>query len=103
MNVETFEYKNISFVVSDIAGKIGFRRLYRIYYEQLQCQGIIYVIDSNDRERIDDTYGMCDSCKEELHRLLAEDIVRDAKLLVFGMIDYFRDLIDINIYVCNSQ
>eukprot|EP01083_Nonionella_stella_P013011 36748_1 len=41
------------------------------------------VVDSNDRERIDDS-SACDSAKEELHRMLAEDELRGAVLLVFA-------------------
>jgi len=47
-------------------------------------QGIIFVVDSNDRERIDDSSGADNSAKEELHRMLAEDELRDAALLVFS-------------------
>merc|ERR1719295_1692310 len=45
---------------------------------------IIFVVDSNDRERIDDASGADNSAKEELHRLLAEDELRHAVLLVFA-------------------
>merc|ERR1719430_1271310 len=50
-NVETVEYKNISFTVWDV--------------------------DSNDRERIAEA-------RDELNRMLAEDELRDAVLLVFA-------------------
>ncbi len=40
-------------------------------------------MDSNDGERIDDGNAY-DNAKEELHRMLAEDELRDAVLLVFG-------------------
>merc|ERR1712154_673062 len=39
---------------------------------------------SNDRERIDDSSGSDDNAKEELHRMLAEDELRDAAVLVFA-------------------
>ena len=42
------------------------------------------MVDSNDRERIDDTKGTDNSAKEELHRMLAEDELREATLLVFA-------------------
>ena len=41
------------------------------------AQGLIFVVDSNDRDRIDDA-------KEELHRMLNEDELRDAVVLVFA-------------------
>merc|ERR1712182_125559 len=39
--------------------------------------GLIFVVDSNDRDRIDDA-------KEELSRMLNEDELRDAVVLVFA-------------------
>jgi len=74
-NVETVEYKNISFTVWDVGGQDKIRPLWRHYYQN--TQGIIFVVDSNDRDRID-------SAKDELARMLAEDELRDAVLLVFA-------------------
>ena len=48
-NVETVEYKNISFTVWDVGGQDNIRPLWRHYY--VGTQGLIYVVDSNDRER----------------------------------------------------
>merc|ERR1712147_388917 len=81
-NVETVEYKNISFTVWDVGGQDKIRPLWRHYYQN--TQGIIFVVDSNDRERIDDASGSDNSAKEELHRMLAEDELRDAVILVFA-------------------
>merc|ERR1711992_115035 len=81
-NVETVEYKNISFTVWDVGGQDKIRPLWRHYFQN--TQGIIFVVDSNDRERIDDASGSDNSAKEELHRMLAEDELRDAVLLVFA-------------------
>lgn len=74
-NVETVEYKNISFTVWDVGGQDKIRLLWRHYYQN--TQGIIYVVDSNDRERIEDA-------REELHRMLAEDELKDAIVLVMA-------------------
>lgn len=41
------------------------------------CSGLIFVVDSNDRERIGEA-------KEELNRMLNEDELREAALLVFA-------------------
>lgn len=41
------------------------------------CVGLIFVVDSNDRERVGEA-------REELMRMLAEDELRDAVLLVFA-------------------
>ncbi|KAJ1846095.1 Arf GTPase arf1 [Coemansia sp. RSA 2703] len=74
-NVETVEYSNISFTVWDVGGQDKIRPLWRHYYQN--TQGIIYVIDSNDRDRISEA-------REELQRMLNEDELRDAILLVFA-------------------
>merc|ERR1711874_378032 len=77
-NVETVEYKNISFTVWDVGGQDKIRPLWRHYFQN--TQGLIFVVDSNDRERIDGDNG----AKDELHRMLAEDELRDAVLLIFA-------------------
>lgn len=116
-NVETVEYKNISFTVWDVGGQDKIRPLWRHYFQNTQglCDsnwaphlltssatnvfnssalqdarhvscthyssifvaGLIFVVDSNDRER-------CNEAREELMRMLAEDELRDAVLLVFA-------------------
>merc|ERR1712151_158705 len=74
-NVETVEYKNISFTVWDVGGQDKIRPLWRHYYQN--TQGVIFVVDSNDRERIDDRLGQLPQkynitmpAKEELHSML---------------------------------
>ena len=74
-NVETVEYKNISFTVWDVGGQDKIRPLWRHYFQN--TQGIIFVVDSNDRERISEA-------REELQRMLNEDELREALLLVFA-------------------
>ncbi|XP_007456785.1 PREDICTED: ADP-ribosylation factor 2-like isoform X2 [Lipotes vexillifer] len=68
-NVETVEYKNISFTVWDVGGQDKIRPLWRHYFQN--TQGLIFVVDSNDRERVNEA-------REELTRMLAEDELRDA-------------------------
>jgi small GTP-binding protein len=82
LSVETVDYKNISFTVWDVGGQDKIRPLWRHYYQN--TQGIIFVVDSNDEERIDDSKGCEHSAKDELHRMLSEDELRDAVLLVFA-------------------
>merc|ERR1712187_508116 len=74
-NVETVNYKNISFTVWDIGGQEKIRSLWRYYYQN--TQGVIFVIDSNDRDRIEDA-------REELTKILVEDEMRDVVLLVLA-------------------
>lgn len=89
-NVETVEYKNISFTVWDVGGQdkvrqrsgavlllvyppptpspcapapLQIRPLWRHYFQN--TQGLIFVVDSNDRDRIGEA-------KEELQRMLNE-------------------------------
>src|ERR1700733_897997 len=91
-NVETVEYKNISFTVWDVGGQDKIRPLWRHCKHNLynlyilftfhlldfqNTQGIIFVVDSNDRERVSEA-------REELQRMLNEDELRDALLLVFA-------------------
>merc|ERR1712031_95986 len=74
-NVETVEYKNITFTMWDVGGQEKIRPLWRHY-----CQGtngLIYVVDSNDRDRIEDA-------REELEKMLNEDEMADAVVLVFA-------------------
>merc|ERR1712083_706007 len=74
-NVETVEYKNIRFTVWDIGGQDKIRKLWRYYYEN--TQGLIFVVDSSDRDRVEDA-------REELSKILDEEEMRDAVLLVFA-------------------
>jgi len=74
-NVETVKYKNINFTVWDVGGQYKIRPLWRHYYEN--TNGVIFVVDSNDRARIDEA-------GEELMRVLAADELRNASVLVFA-------------------
>merc|ERR1712187_201493 len=71
----TVEYKNISFTVWDVGGQSKIRPLWRHYYQGMR--GLIYVIDSSDRDRIEDA-------REELMHILNDEEMRDAVLLVFA-------------------
>ncbi|CAA2964785.1 ADP-ribosylation factor 2-like isoform X1 [Olea europaea subsp. europaea] len=74
-NVETVDYKNVSFTVWDVGGQDKIRPLWRHYFKN--TNGLIFVVDSNDRERISEA-------RDELHRMLSEDELRDATLLVLA-------------------
>jgi len=74
-NVETVEHKSVSFTVWDVGGKDKIRPLWRHYFQG--CDALVMVIDSNDRDRAGDA-------RDELHRMLNEDELRDAALLVFA-------------------
>ncbi|XP_072181796.1 ADP-ribosylation factor 4-like [Diadema setosum] len=74
-NVETVEYKNISFTVWDVGGQDKIRPLWRHYFQN--TQGLIFVVDSNDRERMEEA-------KEELFKIMGEEALKDAVLLIFA-------------------
>merc|ERR1712218_618758 len=74
-NVETVEYKNLNFTVWYVGGQDRIRPLWRHYYQG--TNGLLYVVDSNDRDRSEDA-------REELTKMLNEDEMRDAVLLVFA-------------------
>lgn len=59
----------------DIGGQDKIRPLWRHYYDN--TQGIIFVIDSNDRERIE-------AARLEMNRMLNEDQLRDSVLLIMA-------------------
>eukprot|EP01107_Rhizomastix_libera_P014425 TRINITY_DN461_c0_g1_i3.p1 TRINITY_DN461_c0_g1~~TRINITY_DN461_c0_g1_i3.p1 ORF type:complete len:180 (+),score=35.34 TRINITY_DN461_c0_g1_i3:124-663(+) len=74
-NVETVDYRNIHFTVWDIGGQDTIRPLWRHYYEN--TEGLIFVVDSNDRERIDEA-------AMELGKMLQEDQLRNANVLILA-------------------
>ncbi|XP_055333250.1 ADP-ribosylation factor 1-like isoform X3 [Paramacrobiotus metropolitanus] len=62
---ETVEHDNSRFRVWDVSGHVR------------KIEGLIFVVDSNDRGRVVEA-------REELMRMLAEDELRDAVLLIFA-------------------
>eukprot|EP01012_Entosiphon_sulcatum_P005007 TRINITY_DN1211_c0_g1_i1.p1 TRINITY_DN1211_c0_g1~~TRINITY_DN1211_c0_g1_i1.p1 ORF type:complete len:191 (+),score=27.81 TRINITY_DN1211_c0_g1_i1:24-575(+) len=74
-NVETVQYKNINFMIWDVGGQDKLRRLWRHYFENIDA--LIYVVDTNDRARIQ-------LSADELHRLMDEPALAEATLLVLA-------------------
>lgn len=75
-NVECVEYKNISFTVWDVGGQDRIRRLWRHYFEN--TQGLVYVVDSSDRERMQEA-------RDELMHIMDEpSFPPDAAVLVLA-------------------
>lgn len=74
-NVETVQYRNVSFTVWDVGGQHKIRSLWRHYYQG--THGLIFVVDSSDRDRFEEA-------AQELQGLLAFDEMRDAKVLVLA-------------------
>merc|ERR1712224_321316 len=74
-DVETVQYKSINFIVWDVGGQDKIRKLWRYYYQN--TQGLIFVIDSSGRDRIEDA-------REELSKMLADEEMAEAVVLVFA-------------------
>ena len=74
-NVETVSYKNVTFTVWDVGGQDRIRPLWRHYYQS--ANGIIFVVDSNDRDRVGEA-------KRELDKMLQEVELQGAVLLVYA-------------------
>ncbi|XP_036192583.1 ADP-ribosylation factor 1-like [Myotis myotis] len=72
-NVETLEYKNISFVVWDVNSQDKIRPLWSRYCKD--GEGLIFVVDSTDQERMDEA-------RQEIMRMMTE--LEDVVLLVLA-------------------
>lgn len=71
----TVDYNNVQFTVWDVGGQDKIRPLWRHYFQN--TQGLIYVVDSNDRDRIHEA-------RDELFKMLGEEELRKATVLVFA-------------------
>jgi len=74
-NVETIKYKSIRFDCWDAGGQAKFRRLWHHYCQN--SQGVIFVVDSTDEERMPEA-------RDELHRIMEEESLRGTVLLVLA-------------------
>ena len=74
-NVEQLDYKGLRFTIWDVGGQDKIRILWKHYYQN--SDGIIFVIDSNDKERFE-------KVRETLLLCLNEEELRDAALLIFA-------------------
>lgn len=74
-NVETVKYKNINFNVWDVGGQDRIRTLWKHYYAH--TDGIIYVVDAADRDRVP-------KAAQQLQKVLSEDELTGASLLVLA-------------------
>ncbi|XP_052096056.1 uncharacterized protein LOC127731163 isoform X2 [Mytilus californianus] len=75
-NVETITYKDNEFTIWDMGGQENIRRLWRHYF--LRIRGILFVIDSADKDRIDEAQQLLDELlqnDELLGAMKEKDIV----------------------------
>ena len=63
------------FLEQDVGGQDKIRPLWRHYYTG--TQGLIFVVDSTDRDRIDEA-------RHELHKIVNDREMRDVIILVFA-------------------
>jgi len=73
-NVENLEYRNLNVTVFNV-GENKIRVLWKHYYQNIN--GLIYVVDSNDKDRIEEA---CD----QLKYLLDEEELKDCVVLVLA-------------------
>ena len=74
-NVETVEYRNISFTVWDVGGQEKLRPLWRHYFNN--TDGLIFVVDSLDRERMQ-------RAAAEFKDIVQDPLMRNSAILVFA-------------------
>lgn len=74
-NVEVVRVNKVSFTVWDIGGQNKIRALWHQFY--LNTNGLIFVVDSADRERISEA-------ASELHGILKDPAMQGVPILVFG-------------------
>lgn len=72
--IKTIEYEGYKLNIWDVGGQKTLRTYWKNYFEKTDT--LIWVVDSTDRERIDD-------CRKELKGLLLEERLMGASLLVF--------------------
>jgi len=73
--IVTVSNPKLHMTVLDVGGNDKIRPLWRHLYQG--SEGLIFVVDSNDRDRID-------QCRNELEIMCAEDALRSLPLLVFA-------------------
>jgi Arf/Sar family protein len=74
-NVEKVQYKNVVFTVWDVGGQEKLRPLWRHYFNN--TDGLIYVVDSLDRERIG-------KAKQEFQAIIRDPFMLNSVILVFA-------------------
>ncbi|KAK0081579.1 hypothetical protein PV325_011922 [Microctonus aethiopoides] len=74
-NIKTLEHRGHKLNVWDVGGQKSLRSYWRNYFEA--TDGLIWVVDSADKRRLED-------CKIELYKLLQEERLLGASLLIFA-------------------
>ncbi|XP_019500710.1 PREDICTED: ADP-ribosylation factor-like protein 2 isoform X1 [Hipposideros armiger] len=74
-NIKTLEHRGFKLNIWDVGGQKSLRSYWRNYFES--TDGLIWVVDSADRQRMQD-------CQRELQNLLVEERLAGATLLIFA-------------------
>jgi ADP-ribosylation factor-like protein 2 len=74
-NIKTLDHRGFKLNIWDVGGQKSLRSYWRNYFES--TDGLIWVVDSADRRRLED-------CRKELVGLLQEERLLGATLLVFA-------------------
>ncbi|XP_076901726.1 ADP-ribosylation factor-like [Bidens hawaiensis] len=90
------EYENIRFTVWDLGGQESIRAMWRYYYRIRNTHALIFVVDSNNMQRI---Y----QARNELHRLLKEDKLSEAILLVLANKQDLPDALNVSGVACKLE
>ena len=75
-NLEKVEVGNLTLQIRDLGGLYQIRPFWHIYFKD--NQGVVFVVDSADRERID-------LCKTELQALLKEEELKDIPFVILAI------------------
>lgn len=74
-NIEQVEVGNLTLHVWDLGGQLQLRPYWRLYYKN--NNGIVFVVDSSDKERMD-------VCKKELDTLLSEEELKGVPIVILA-------------------
>lgn len=82
MIIETTSSPKVEFLSWDHGGRSKIRALWRHYMANVHA--LVWVVDSNDRDRLSSTDEDYTTSRSELHSLLSEELLADCPLLVLA-------------------
>jgi len=80
LNIENIVYKDCKLMVYDLGGQRKMRRMWSNYFDDIDA--IIFVVDSNESNRVNEVKD--DNAKQELYKLLSDERLSDAVLLIMA-------------------
>jgi len=81
LNIGTIDVQGVRLNFWDLGGQQELQSLWDKYYQE--SHGVIYVIDSNDRERMDESKAIFGNCRWSIQKSL-ENVI-----LLAGVLDSF--------------